>query len=158
VGDVANSRMTANQATADASVAIANIMTPGSRKQDRASVPDTLYSAIELARVGHADAQTTPAGNASFDANPRALAQGDDSGFVHLFTDARSGTLNGAEIAGAQASELIHLAAQALGQPDALKQLVEASYTHPARAEDLLRAAAPHALFMPPAERLVVAK
>lgn len=157
VGDVANSRMTANQATADASVAVGNIVTPASRKQNRRGVPDTLYSAIDLARVGEADAQTTPASQVGFDGNPRALLQGDDAGFVQLFTDARSGRLNGAEIAGLQAGELIQLAAQVLGQPDALRQLSEAAYAHPTRAEGLLRAAAPLALFLPPAERLVIA-
>lgn len=158
VGDVANSRMTANQATADASIAISNIVTPGTRKQDRSAVPDTLYSALELARVGTADAQAAPAGSAAFSSNARALVQGEDSGFVHLYTDARSGALTAAEMVGTQAGELIHLAAQTLGHADALKLFSEAAYAHPARAEELLRAAAPLALFMPPAERLVVAK
>jgi dihydrolipoamide dehydrogenase len=146
VGDVANPRMTANQALADAAVAVANILAPNSRKQNRKAVPDLIYSALELARVGvngegSAEYGREPlVGLAPFGANARALSQDDTDGFVRLLVDADSGELRGAEVIGTDAAELIHLVAQRYGDIGALKSFANACYNYPARAEELLNA------------------
>lgn len=147
VGDVTNGRMTANQALADAAVAVANILAPGSRAQNRKAVPDLVYSALELGRIGSngdepCDGARAPlVGLAAFEHNPRALSQDDGDGFVRLLADPKTGALTGAEVVGSEAGELIHLIAQRYGEPDAFKALAATFYSHPARAEEVFNAA-----------------
>jgi dihydrolipoamide dehydrogenase len=146
IGDVANPCMTANQALADASVAIANILDPQSREQDIAAVPELVYSAVELGRIGMneddaEDAELEPAvGFAAFESNPRALGQDDTNGFVRLIADMDSGALLGAEVVGSEAGEIIHNIAQQFGRDDALARFAGMFYNHPARTEEIQNA------------------
>lgn len=145
IGDVANQRMSANQALADAQIAVANILHPGSRKQDRSAVPELVYTALEMGRVGlngAAENKDPAIGLATFESNPRAVGQDAFDGFVRLVADAQSGVLLSGEAVGAEASELVHIIAQHYGQPDALQHLAQAFYNHPARAEEIFTAAA----------------
>ena len=146
IGDVANPAMTSNHALAEAAVAVGNIITAQSRQRDEVAVPEVVYSALELARIGLnediAEARDieTATGFAAFEANPAALAQGDARGFVRLVTDMDSGRLLGAEIVGMDAGELIHVLGIEFGAADALKRLAGAAYNHPTRAEEVLNA------------------
>ena len=145
IGDVANQRMSANQALADEQIAVANILHPGARKQDRSAVPELIYTALEMGRVGlnGAAGNKDPAiGLATFESNPRAMGQDAIDGFVRLVADAQSGVLLSGEVVGPDASELVHIIAQHYGQPDALQHLAQAYYNHPARAEEIFTAAA----------------
>ncbi|MGA0034199.1 MAG: dihydrolipoyl dehydrogenase family protein [Burkholderiales bacterium] len=146
IGDVANPGMSANHALADATVAISNIIKPGSRRRDNHRVPEALYSALELARVGWKEERAEamglePAtGFASFDANPAALAEDERGGFLRIIADMDSGRALGAEIAGRGAAELISLLGLEFGAPQALSRLATAAYNHPTRAEEILNA------------------
>lgn len=146
IGDVANQSMTANQALADASIAVANILQPQSRKQNASAVPELVYSAVELGRLGMneddaEDAELEPAvGFAAFESNPRALGQDDINGFVRLIADMDSGELLGAEVVGTEAGEIIHTIAQQFGQEDALSRFAGTFYNHPARTEEIQNA------------------
>ena len=147
IGDVASTRMTANQALAGAAVAVANILAPQSRKSDSNAVPELVYSALELARLGINEEQAEDAGLepavgfAAFEANPRALGQDDIQGFMRLIADMDSGALLGAEVVGSEAGELIHLISQEYGKDNALARFAQSFYNHPARAEELQNAA-----------------
>jgi dihydrolipoamide dehydrogenase len=147
IGDVSNSHMTANHALADAAAAVANIVAPGSRRRDNLAVPELVYSAVELGRIGLSEKQAEdeglePAtGFAAFETDPCALGQDDTAGFVRLIADMDDGRLLGAEVAGAEAGELIHLIALHYGREDALRQFSQSCYNHPARAEGLQNAA-----------------
>ncbi len=158
VGDVTNGRMTANQALADATVAVANMLAPGSRAQNRKAVPDLVYSALELGRIGINGEETRDGarepvvGLAAFEHNARALSQDDGDGFVRLLADPRTGALAGAEVVGSDAGELIHLLAQRYGEADAVKSLAATFYSHPARAEEVFNAAQSLASQLLPAE------
>lgn len=146
IGDVANPAMTSNHALADAAVAVDNIIAPGSHRRDDMAVPQVVYSALELARVGlNEDAAEArglePAvGFTAFDASPAALAGGDARGFVRIVAEMESGRLLGAEIAGTDAGELIQLLGLEFGAEDALRRLAKVAYNHPARAEEILNA------------------
>ncbi len=146
IGDVANPGMSANHALADAAVAVSDILDPGSRPRRDEQVPQVLYSALELARVGlgEDEAETQglepAAGFTSFDFNPAALAAGEHGGFLRLVADLDSGRALGAEIAGRGAGELIGLLGMEFGTPQALSRLASAAYNHPARAEEILNA------------------
>lgn len=148
IGDCTSPQMSANQALADATLVIDNILRGEDRvqTQDPTRVPEAIYSAVELARVGLDDDQAEDAGFepavgfAAFETSPRALGQGDTAGFVRLLADMDSGTLLGAEIVGSEAAELIHLLSTAPDRDTALKWLARGHYNHPARAEELLNA------------------
>lgn len=146
IGDVANAAMSANHALADAAVAVSNILEPGSRRRQDEQVPQAVYSALELARVGlnedQAEAQglEPAAGFASFNLNPAALAAGERGGFLRLVADLDSGRVLGAEVAGRGAGELVSLLGLEFGSPQALSRLAAAAYNHPARAEEILNA------------------
>ena len=140
VGDVTNARMSANHALADAAVAVANLLEPHSRAQNRKAVPDLIYSALELGRIGNGEGQSL-IGMAAFEHNARALSQDDGEGFVRLLADPHTGAMAGAEVVGSDAGEMIHLLAQRYGEADAMKSLAASFYNHPARAEEVFNAA-----------------
>jgi dihydrolipoamide dehydrogenase len=138
--------MTSNHALADAAVAVSDIIAPGSRPNDSKAVPQVVYSALELARIGLSEDETEelglePAtGFAAFEANPAALAEGEARGFVRIVSDLDSGDLLGAEIVGAGAGELVQLLGCEFGDEQALAALAGMAYNHPARSEEILNA------------------
>lgn len=147
IGDCANPAMTANHALAEATVAIANIVSPASAATRGDWVPEVVYSALELARAGATedeleDADTEYAvGFSAFGANPAALAEASPEGYVRLLVDRERGALLGCEIAGADAGELIHLARPGGPEGPLLARLAQARFAHPSRSEEFLNAA-----------------
>ncbi len=147
IGDVVNPAMTSNHALAEAAVAVADIVEPGSRRREPTRVPELVYSALELGRVGLSedDAEDreleAATGFAAFEVNPAALGEDDAEGFVRLVVDADSGEMLGAEVVGARAGELIHVVARDVGRADGLRGIARMLYNHPARAEEFLNAA-----------------
>lgn len=147
IGDVTSPQLTANQALADATLAVDNILSAGAAEQNPDAVPEAIYSAVELARIGLDEDQAEddgfePAvGFAAFETSPRALGQGETDGFVRLLADMDSGALLGGEIVGTEAAELIHLLSTAPDPQSALRNLARARYNHPGRAEELQNAA-----------------
>lgn len=146
IGDCANPAMTANHALAEASVAVANIASPGSRQSRRDWVPEVLYSALELALAGATEDELEDAereyavGFSAFSANPAALAEGDAEGYVRVLVDTDHGGLLGCEIVGAQAGELVHLARPGAEGEALLARLARTDFNHPSRAEELQNA------------------
>ncbi len=150
IGDCISEHMTANQAIADAAVAVRNIVAGGSSqarfRRDVLWVPEVIYSAVELARIGlnedlAEDAGLEPAvGFAAFESSPCALGQDDTRGFVRLIGELDSGALLGAEVVGTAAGELIHMLALAPDHASALALLARAWVNHPTRAEEFVNA------------------
>ncbi len=151
IGDCISDHMTANQAMADAAVAVQNIIAedaPGARcRRDPLWVPEVIYSAVELARIGlnedlAENAGLEPAiGFAAFENSPRALGQDDSRGFVRLIGEMDQGTLLGGEVVGSEAGELIHILSCAPDHKTALRWLAGARVNHPTRAEEFVNAA-----------------
>jgi dihydrolipoamide dehydrogenase len=147
IGDVVNPAMTSNHALAEAGVAVANIIDAGSRRREPALVPQLVYSALELGRVGWSEDEAedrgleTAVGFAAFETNPAALGEDDAEGFARLVADGDTGRLLGAEIVGADVGELIHVIAGEVSREDGLRGVARMLYNHPARAEEFLNAA-----------------
>lgn len=146
IGDVVGPYMTANQALADAGLAVQHLINGKSRERAPLWVPELVYSAVELGRVGMnddmaEDEELEPAvGFAAFETSPRALGQDDTEGFVRLLADMDSGELLGGEVIGHEAGEIIHLLSLAPNRQDALRWIAHGRFNHPARAEELLNA------------------
>lgn len=146
IGDVIGPLMNANQALADATLAVNNIVSASPKGRDPLWVPELVYSAVELARIGMNDDQAEdegfePAvGFAAFETSPRALGQDDSRGFARLLADMDSGALLGGEVVGREAGELIHLLSLSADREQFLRQIAQTRFNHPARAEELLNA------------------
>ncbi|MFO8155152.1 MAG: dihydrolipoyl dehydrogenase family protein [Pseudomonadota bacterium] len=147
IGDCRSPVMTANQALADATTAVDNIVTGGAKAAPERWVPWAIYSAVEMARAGMDDDAAEdegfePAvGFAAFETSPRALGQDDPEGHVRLLADMDEGTLLGVEVIGEAAAETIHLAALSPDPARALRQLAGGPWNHPTRAEEFGNAA-----------------
>jgi len=147
IGDCANPAMTANHALAEATVAVANIIAPGSRRSQRDWVPEVIYSALEVARAGASEDELEDAdaeyavGFSAFAVNPAALGEGSAEGYVRLLVGRDDGLLLGCEIAGDEAGELIHLAEPGASRGPLLERLSRACFNHPSRSEEFLNAA-----------------
>ncbi len=151
IGDCVSDHMTANQAMADAATAVQNIMaadTPAARSsRDPLWVPEVIYSAVDLARIGlnedlAENAGLEPAiGFAAFENSPCALGQDDSRGFVRLIGEMDQGALLGGEVVGSEADELIHILSYAPDHKTALRWLAGARVNHPTRAEEFVNAA-----------------
>ncbi len=145
IGDCIRGPMTANRALFEAAVAIDNILEPKRRTRTERPVPEAVYSAVELARVGLTEEQAEeqgfePAiGFASFDTSPRALGEDEPEGFVRVVADMDSGRFLGGEVVGSEAGELIHLLA-ALSPEDGLRMLSRMPVNHPSRSEEFQNA------------------
>ncbi|MCK9188386.1 NAD(P)/FAD-dependent oxidoreductase [Acidithiobacillus sp.] len=146
IGDAVGPIMNANQALSDAQIVIHNLLSEEKRERDPLWVPELVYSAVELARIGMDDDAAEdqgfePAvGFAAFETSPRALGQDDSAGFVRLLADMDSGELLGGEIVGRDAGELIHLLSSSGNRDEALRRIVETRVNHPSRAEELVNA------------------
>ncbi|MGA8050200.1 MAG: NAD(P)/FAD-dependent oxidoreductase [Burkholderiales bacterium] len=147
IGDCANPAMTANHALAEATVAVANIIAPGSRHIRHDWVPEVIYSALELARTGATEDELDDAdkeyavGFSAFAVNPAALGEDSPEGYVRVLVGREDGSLLGCEIAGVQAGELIHLAGHGAARGPLLERLSTACFNHPSRSEEFLNAA-----------------
>lgn len=146
IGDCVSEHMTANQAIADATLAVENILDGNRRVRDPLWVPEVVYSAVELACAGMnedmaEDQGLEPAvGFAAFETSPKALGQDDTRGFVRLIGELDSGRLLGGEVVGAEAGELVHLLTLAPDPATALRWLASGRYNHPARSEEFINA------------------
>jgi dihydrolipoamide dehydrogenase len=146
IGDCANRAMTSNHALAEASVSISDIVTPGSARRGDAPIPQVVYSALELARLGLSEDEAESAGRevatgfAGLETSPAALTLGDPRGYARIVADADSGELLGAEAVGLEAGEWIHALSAHAGQPDALARIAAMRYNHPSFAEEVLNA------------------
>ena len=145
-GDITGLCQLAHAATRQGEVAASNLC--GVRAvYDNSSVPHAVYTSPELAAVGltrkQAEAQGLPVKTqkAFLAANGRAAAQDQTQGYYELISHAQTGALLGAVFVGAQAAELIHVAAVALAAKLTAAQLGEVIFAHPTLAETVGEAA-----------------
>jgi len=145
IGDCVAGPMTANRALYEAGLVVDNILAPTPRLRDLLRVPEAIYGAVELARIGLSEEQAEDAGLepavgfAAFEVSPQALGQGKPEGYVRLIADLDSGALLGGEVVGAQAGELIHMLSGAPAE-GALRHIAATAFNHPARTEEFQNA------------------
>ncbi len=144
-GDVAGSRL-AHHASAQGETAAANALGASQVCDDR-FVPRCLYSWPEVASVGawkyqlEQEGKPVKAGRAFFKGSAKAMAAGDNDGFVQIISDPSSGKILGAQIIGPHATELIHIVSVALKAGMTTKDLSEVMFAHPTLSELVKEAA-----------------
>jgi len=146
IGDVNGGMLLAHVASYEAFVAVDNCLGVG-RKRDLRSTPSCTYTSPEVASVGLNEEQATEhgyqpiSGTYRFSALGKALAMGEDAGYVQLLADKDTDLVLGASMMGPHVTDIIHEVAVAIQNGLTVKQLGETIHAHPTIAEALMEAA-----------------
>lgn len=146
IGDVNGKYMLAHVASAEAIVAVENIMGLN-RKLNYEVIPQCIYTFPEAASVGITEEEAVKKGLkikvSSFpvSANGKALAEGCDYGFVKMIADCDYGQILGVHVIAPHASDLIAQCALAMNAELTVDEIIDTIFPHPAISEILLEAA-----------------
>jgi dihydrolipoamide dehydrogenase len=150
IGDVNGGQMLAHVASYEAFVAVDNCLAVSSgqrRKRDLRSTPSCTYSTPEVASVGLNEEQATDngyepiTGTYRFAALGKAMAMGEETGYVQLIADRKTDLLLGASMMGAHVTDVIHEVALAIQSGLTVSQVGETIHAHPTIAEAVMEAA-----------------
>ena len=140
-GDVVSSPMLAHIAQAEGELAAFSAVGKPLRPIDYSSVPNAVYSAVQCSSVGVTEKQAERAGakivtgKSFFKANGKAVAAGEDDGFVKVIVDAGSRAVLGAHIVGHLATEMIHEFAIARRMGLTIDDIAWTVHAHPTFSE-----------------------
>jgi dihydrolipoamide dehydrogenase len=146
IGDVVGGIMLAHVATFEGLVAAENA-TGGRSTMDYSVVPACIFTTPEIGSVGLNTDKAAEQGievnvsRFSFGALGKALAMGEDRGFVQLVIDAKTDKVLGAQIMGPHASDLIHEVAVAMRLGATAEDIATTIHAHPSLPEAIMEAA-----------------
>ena len=146
IGDVVAGPMLAHKASEEG-IAVAEQIAGQSTHLDHGLVPWVIYTHPEIAWVGKTEAELTAEGIAfrsgsfPYMALGRAQGSGETEGLVKVIGDARTDTLLGIHIYGAQASELVAEAVVAMSFGASTEDLARTIHAHPTLSEAMHEAA-----------------
>lgn len=146
IGDVTGKVQLAHVASAQAVVAVDNIMNK-KRAMNYRVVPNCIFTSPEVAAVGLTAQQAeeqgikVKTGKFPFMASGKAQAMGETNGFVKVLVDPETDKILGVHIIGPHASDLIAEAALAIQLGATAEQLANTIHAHPTLAEALAEAA-----------------
>jgi pyruvate/2-oxoglutarate dehydrogenase complex dihydrolipoamide dehydrogenase (E3) component len=146
-GDVSMKYKFTHSADAAARIVIQNALFKGSKKITSLIIPHCTYTHPEVAHVGHYN-DATETNPDEFDVYKvemndidRAIADGETSGFVKVFTQKGKDTIMGATVVSAHAGEMISELTVAMNRGLGLGKLAGAIHPYPTQAEAIKRAA-----------------
>lgn len=144
-GDVNGIKMLAHVAFRMGEVAAENAVKGNTRTVKLASAPSVVYTSPEVAMVGLTEEQAREkydirVGRFDFAANGRAMASGENHGFVKVIADAKYGEILGVHIVGPSAAEIINQAAAMMELEITVDEVVKTIYGHPTYSEALYEA------------------
>jgi len=142
IGDVAGAPMLAHKAEHEGVVCVEKIAgAPGVHATDKAKIPGCTYCHPQVASVGlteqkaKADGRDIRVGKFQFGANGKAIALGEDQGFVKTIFDRKTGQLLGAHMIGAEVTELIQGFVVAMNLETTEEELMHSVFPHPTLSE-----------------------
>ncbi|MDW8095661.1 MAG: NAD(P)/FAD-dependent oxidoreductase [Aquificaceae bacterium] len=144
-GDITSPLMLAHKSMYEAKVAISHMLGEESLKREESLMPKIIYSAYEVASAGLTEEQAEEEGYdvrvgvASFVANPKAMDDGDNEGFVRLVVDGE-GKLLGCHILGPEAGELLHQVLHLMRAGLGVDFLSHSLFSHPSLSETIVQA------------------
>jgi dihydrolipoamide dehydrogenase len=150
IGDVNGGQMLAHVASYEGFVAVDNCLAVSPqqrRKRDLRSTPSCTYSTPEVASVGLNEEQATDhgyepvTGTYRFAALGKAMAMGEETGYVQVVADKQTGLVLGASMMGAHVTDVIHEVALAVHSGLTVDHLSETIHAHPTIAEAVMEAA-----------------
>ncbi|PSN84222.1 dihydrolipoyl dehydrogenase [Candidatus Marsarchaeota G2 archaeon ECH_B_SAG-F08] len=146
IGDVVRGPMLAHKASRQG-VVVAEVIAGLSSRFDNVVIPDATFTDPEIASVGHTVESATKAGyevivgKFPFVALGRAVSVAETKGFVKIIAEKSSGVILGAQIVGANASDLISELSLAIEMGATLEDLSSTIHPHPTFPEALMEAA-----------------
>ena len=150
IGDLNGGMMLAHVASHEAFVAVDNALAPAgtkARQRDLRYTPSCTYTHPEVASVGLTEEQATESGfepvtgTYRFSALGKAIAMGEEAGYVQLVADKKTDLLLGANMMGPHVTDVIHEIAVALQAGMTVTRLGETIHAHPTLAEAVMEAA-----------------
>lgn len=144
-GDVVGGKLLAHLAFAQGRAAAENAC-GGKVKVNQNAVPACVYTHPEVASVGLSEADaaqqgiSVKTGRFDFRNNGRALCQGSRDGFAKVVVEEDTGVILGAQILGAQASELISEITLAITLKATAQDIVNTIHPHPTLSEAIFEA------------------
>ncbi len=155
IGDVTGRIQLAHVASHEAIIAAQNIVNKTDRKVDYKAVPNCVYTVPEVASVGLTQSEAETQGHeiavGKFNFRPlgKAMATGEQEGFVKIVAEKKYGEVLGVHMIGAHTTDLIHEGVVAIKLEATLDYMVETIHAHPTMSEAVLEAfedAAGHAI------------
>jgi len=146
VGDVAGEPMLAHKASREGEVA-AGVIAGESTALDHRAVPAVIFTDPEVATVGMTMAEAEKAGftpgigQMPMQASGRALTLEEPDGFVRVVADTETEFVLGAQVVGAEASEIIAEIALAIEMGARLEDIAATIHAHPTLTEATMEAA-----------------
>jgi dihydrolipoamide dehydrogenase len=146
IGDLVGGMMLAHKASAEAEVAVENML-GHQRTLNPRLVPRCIWGVTEVGAVGLSEEEAKTAGYSikvgkfPYANSGAAQAMGDDHGFAKIVGDAASGEILGVHIVGEHATDLISEAVTTMKMEGAVEDLFQAVKPHPTVSEVVLEAA-----------------
>jgi len=146
IGDVVGGILLAHTATFEGLVAAENV-TGGNAHMNYHVVPACIFTTPEIGSVGLNTDKAAEQGidvnvsRFSFGALGKAMAMGEDYGFVQLVINAKNDQVLGAQIMGPHASDLIHEVAVAMKMGATAEDIATTIHAHPSLPEAIMEAA-----------------
>ncbi|MGX9144456.1 dihydrolipoyl dehydrogenase [Mesorhizobium sp. 128a] len=142
IGDVAGPPMLAHKAEHEGVVCVEKIANfPGVHATDKLKIPGCTYCNPQVASVGLTEAKAKAegkdirVGRFQFGANGKAIALGEDQGFIKTIFDKKTGQLLGAHMVGAEVTELIQGFVVAMNLETTEEELMHTIFPHPTLSE-----------------------
>lgn len=141
IGDVAGPPMLAHKAEHEAVICVEAIKGMHPHAMDKALIPGCTYCQPQIASVGLTEAKAKEqgrdirVGRFPFAANGKAIALGEDQGFVKVIFDKKTGQLLGAHMVGAEVTELIQGYVVAMNLETTEEELMHTVFPHPTLSE-----------------------
>jgi dihydrolipoamide dehydrogenase len=142
IGDVAGPPMLAHKAEHEGVICVEKIAeVPGVHALDKSKIPGCTYCYPQVASVGLTEQKAREQGREirvgrfQFGANGKAIALGEDQGFIKTIFDAKTGELIGAHMVGAEVTELIQGFVVAMNLETTEEELMHTVFPHPTLSE-----------------------
>jgi dihydrolipoamide dehydrogenase len=146
IGDVVGGMMLAHKASAEAEVAVENIL--GNNKRFKPElIPRCVWGATEIGAVGITEEEALSRGRSirigkfNFTGSGAAQAMGHSEGFTKIIGDGETGEILGIHIIGEHATDLIGDAVTAMTMESVVEDLAVAVKPHPTLSETIMEAA-----------------
>jgi len=155
IGDVTGRIQLAHVASMEGIIAVTNAVTGDNRLVDYKAVPNCVYTSPEVSSVGLTEGAAKEKGYdvtiGKFNFRPlgKAMATGEQDGFVKVVCDRKYGEVLGVHMIGAHVTDMIHEGVVALKLEATLEYMIDTMHAHPTMSEAVLEAfedAAGHAI------------
>jgi dihydrolipoamide dehydrogenase len=141
IGDVAGPPLLAHKAEHEGVICVEAIKGLKPHPMDKRMIPSCTYCSPQIASVGLTEAAAKEkkidirVGHFPFIGNGKAIALGEDQGFVKVIFDRKSGQLLGAHMIGAEVTELIQGYVIAMNLETTEEELMHTVFPHPTLSE-----------------------